>query len=487
MIMRLRSFFMRRALIGFMVFFLALPVGLTPTPARAEFDIPNWIVTIIAGIVEYINIGYEIVVKNEITAVLMELYDNFVEYFQDWRELLGTNAAIEYGGYRAGAKQYDKMAQARVDAHRRKTIAELSARAAGEHMQPVNQGVCKKVVMGKGVADLAPGQAGRARTVTKNMNDRNRAVLKTAGGGEAPPDGNGPAYAAKTIKDMQDQKIMHPIDGVETKYVRSGEVWPGGQMWSDLSMTMPQLEQTFALAMPKTMPTKDGDRTVNYAKPNGPREEAFVAKMATLDNLVGPTPTPLRGEALKTPVGRIQRAAYNHALTMTNVLRQACESDTLFYVRPNCEMEGDQCEKQKQVCLAGTGGLVASASYSDCMEGMSPYETLRLEQQSCLSEGQILDQLGGGASFAEASETLLYCGMVDTNFKTLAQIKRDNCRKATIALARMEMKWQGVENLGRGGRTVAQSTSPEADMIAPTTAPVDVFRASMGYKGEGLR
>ncbi len=216
----------------------------------------------------------------------------------------------------------------------------------------------------------------------------------------------------------------------------------GGQMYQ-----MPKME-TKAYVDSVT----GASMTVSVPAPINEQQTLWVAAWDNIFLLAGPRPTPSHGKGMKTPAGKVQRAMFNHCVASENALIKQCTDLLAYYTRPNCAESGDLCAAQQKECLAATG-FVDLEPYQNCgkngnvsdWQGLSPYETQKINQDLCKSEQSSSNLLHGGAKYKDVLlDTVALCDLSDQALKEFVARKHENCRSATQGLQTLRSCWGAV-------------------------------------------
>lgn len=362
-------------------------------------------------------------------------------------EVLGGQIALATRAYSTAqlvtAKIEDETTQAIIDRRTLNSKLGVELEAAMRAFTPKHDYLCKAIVAHENVTTTEDFERETTRQIAEAVANRYRCPTC---------DGRGPDYIGKEQARRREKR--NPLDGVNT--YRSDLTGTDTRSYADADLFMPDGGQIYE--MPPTEPKSYIDPvtnqtfTVNKVTPDENNERQMFW-MAAFDNIfltMGARPTPAHGKAKDKPVGKTQRAMFNHCAASENALIMQCAAWLAFQSRPNCATNGALCASQKEKCL-GAEGVVDLKRFDNCTKGLSPYEEQLIAQSMCKSNEHYVSMRAAGATANELKTSSNICSVSWITWRALVKKKENNCLAARRGVSALKACWDAAEAAG-GGR-----------------------------------
>ncbi len=458
---------MKRWLLCLLALFM-LGTAVAPAPVHA-----GTYVTFVVGVSElittawsYIKLAAEwasnLTVVKDVITVLSAMYDLWTELFKNSQKRLGYDIrAILYGDMVA-AKVEEKIAQARVDAGVLNAFKGVAVGQAMKNAVPKHEYLCKKMLTGGMSVSTQDFEKEVSRMAAEAINDRYRCPTC---------DGRGPDYIGLESARRCTQGYGNTlVDGAKTTCEKTldnnasladADISPidGGQVYE-----MPAMSRQYYDSGSETewwWYIFDDSSSFLVPNPSTDRQKLWVAAWDNIFLLAGPRPTPKHGAGMNTPVGKVQRAMFNHCAASQNALVKQCTDLLAYYTRPNCNQietsetswlwmkEPNLCKGQQEKCLAAKD-MIDIAPFSDCKEGLSPYEEDQIDQLLCKSSQHYVDMVQAGATYEKLEESSDLCESSWIKWRAAVDKKHANCTAAVNGMQSLESCWAAVDSIGGG-------------------------------------
>ncbi|MDX9689993.1 MAG: hypothetical protein EOM37_08070 [Proteobacteria bacterium] len=464
--------FLRRKVGRAAILFIALAMlagAIEPRPARATLVFDPGLFA--AGVVSWVLELSEWSTNQALLTGVLDAESLFLADLEFYYALLvaqiyGIGHAIT-AELRLLAETDTRLAQARLDS------MALNARLAAnlDHVlkktPPSHEYLCKSILSHMNSTLLIDTE----RDVSRMIGDMVRMRYRTAN-----TEGRGLDMSEYEYKYTCDEEYglqsANPIDG-QTECV-SNVTGTMGQPIHDAHLLPPDGVQP--LTVPELESATVGNVTAMYPSPQATEERFFMAAVNNIVRAAGPRPTPITGEKIRTPVGYMQRAMYNHCVALESALVKQCSDVVAYYTRPNCSGQQARtplCEALNSGCSAGTEGIMESGRFGGCEKGMSPYESALMAHTACFTNQHYVVQSVSGATHPEMMNTGVLCTAAWDAWQEYIQVKEQNCTDAMMALTEMESCWNAVEYLGerQGGAGYVENKAPTPDYRALFDTP----------------
>jgi hypothetical protein len=444
---------------------LALLSGaMEPKPARATLVFDPGL--LIVGVISWAAEMSEWTANQAVLTAILDEQTLFLADLEFYYELLV--AQIYSIGHAISAElRLVAETDARLGEARRDAMT-LNARLASnlEHLMkkapPAHEYLCKRILANMNSSLLLDTE----RDVSRSIVDMVRMRYRTPN-----TEGRGLDMAEYEYKYTCEEEFglqtANPIDG-EAECI-SDVTGSMGQSIHDAHLLPPDGVQT--LTVPEMNTVTNGNVTAIYPSPQTTEQRFYMAAVDNIVRAAGPRPTPITGQKIRTPVGYMQRAMYNHCVALEGALVKQCSDVVAYYTRPNCagQLGGSLlCMTLNSGCRAGTEGIMDSSRFGGCAAGLSPYEAAFISHTGCFTNQHYMAQAAAGATHPEMINTGVLCTAAWDAWQEYIQIKEDNCTKAMMALTEMASCWNAVDYLGerQGGAGYVENDKVTPDYKA---------------------
>lgn len=370
---------------------------------------------------------------------LTKLDQTLTKEFQKYSDLLREIAADITEAVQVVNKSEVKVNQSLVDSKAINARHAATLQTAADNTEPTHEYLCKRIKAGQLSVTIENAEREGTHFI---IND----VLSL--GRRAKEDANGPLQVALQRKYMVDGKYVNPVSG-DTEATDASKKTTDGLPLAGME------ERTAEIGQRLVKSKISGSGTGRTLAPATNDQRAYTQKIMNIVLARGSHTTALWGKNMMTPIGRLQRSLKNHALAVTAVLVRQPAAVIEFTTRPNCADASSEalCKKQEEQCKAATDGLIKGSIVSSCTEGLSPYESLLIEQLMCKSKQHAVLQAAAGASFGEQMQTIQLCDMAWGSLMDLVQLKESIQGRAIMAMGQLGALEGAVNALGSGAYT----------------------------------
>jgi len=383
-----------------------------------------------------------------------DLYELLNSGLKDIEAAFGTEGGAKFSAIAVGSKVEEHIMQAKIDAATLDAMEGEMARMMFDRPPLDANLVCKRALLHAMPLVIEDYQREVSRLI---------AMLASNVGRGYGADWSGPDFSSKQLKRECDEGRGSKIAGAKDECRNDDLKDESGRLLADAALMpvgyslykMPQLaQQTYKdKATGQTMAV-----VVPAADATSMSEKLWVAAVDHLVWLIGPTPSPPVGKALKTPVGKTQKAMFDHCLARKNALVKPHADWIAYHTRPNCREAVALCEKQETLCKASKGVVDLENDFNGCgmdkspKRGLSPYEQDELLKSVCKSGQNYISHARASVTEKELlADTVNLCDMLNKSVEGYRDQLRANVRKTAQAWRSIDRCWRGVAALGGGG------------------------------------
>lgn len=384
----------------------------------------------------------------QITDGLVGIFMLCVDRLDDFLERLSQGAQMRIAAAQLLTQVRIEVAQAELDARTTDTLSKAILRLFVKRTPPRHEYLCKSILALQNTAATESYEKEVSRMAAEAISNRYRCPTCS---------GMGPDYVGMEMKRSCKRRYGNPIDGVATDCKDTNDITgTDGRKLADANITSMDGGQIFEMPRMISKTYKDSvtGLTIVANMPSEtnltPRQEFWLAAWDNIFLVAGPRPSPRHGKAMKTPIGKTQRAMFNHCVASQNALVKQATDLLAFYTRPNCTDNKELCDAQQKKCMA-VEKILKLDEFDNCEKGLSPSEVHEIAQRMCKSSQHYIDNGLAGQSQHKMAKTIALCEALDKSGKAYVKTKQDNYLAAIRGMQTLKPCWAAVEALGSGG------------------------------------
>lgn len=410
----------------------------------AVMNIPKFLFNLIETAIEKGKAALELSNIKEILDGVVSLYNLFADKFKKLSEAYDITMKKKLAAMHLYAATEIAITQAKIDAATNNARLVEVLNSLPSALPPKNEYLCKKVLAYQIATTTQGFEKEGSRMAAEAISGRYRCPTC---------DGKGSDFVGKEQARRCNKGYGNAIDGAGD-FCKDSTA--SGKSLADADISPIDGSQIYQMPQMDTQSYKNDltgeSLTVSVPAPQNEQQQLWVAAWDNIFLLAGPRPTPRSGKGMKTPVGKVQRAMFNHCVASENALVKQCTDLLMYYTRPNCAESAKLCETQQQECLAATGFLDL-APYQECgkdvalskWQGLSPYEAEEINQRLCKSEQNNNNLLQAGSKHKDLLlDTADLCDLSGQSWKESVAQKHENCHAATQAMQKLQTCWEAV-------------------------------------------
>lgn len=431
-------------------FGLSFGGGLTPKPAQAGLYI--YCVDCAAAdnngkVQEAGNWLKNLGLLGDVITGVKKLYTGIVDWFSKWRDKKKEAAAVETSGQQAVNEARNRYTGAILDAGVQDVWLQFYMRLMAKTAPARNEYLCKVIMIHQDTTDEF--YKGVARYVASAGEHRDRFYNS---------DGNGPAWAAESLY-LRKQNKFGSIDAPSSWQDTSSSGTNGRKIQNaDLSASTMDGEQR--LEFPKLDCSDDGQGvTTCVPNPQNVEQRFWVAAFYHCLNAAGPRPTPKNGDAIITPSGLSQRAAWDSLASGESSLAAPCAELLAYYTSPGSDFS-DLQNRQNEKCKAAVAAkVIKSADFNNCSKGLSKFQDEYIDAVSCKAPQYFLSSAHAHATDPQLLDAGIDCSAAYYEWLASIEMRKKKMVVGTRGLAEMASSWASLPS---GGSTSENNKGPEA-------------------------
>ncbi|MDD2325027.1 MAG: hypothetical protein PHW63_03315 [Alphaproteobacteria bacterium] len=422
-----------------------------------------------------------------ITTYITTQYNNYIKYFGTMTQ----NGQAALAGQQVEAKGIEKLTTYMMDVNTKNKLLETQMRIASDLAPPKHEHLCRAILVNGGASTSEYFDKELSRMLAEAVSNKDRCATCNGMGGD---------YYATYAERVKDQKTGSPLDSPASE-VDSTTVLSGGATRHDSSISGIHIATyEVPIFIRKTYTDPLSGASVSVVGPDmknlSAEQKEFVSKWDYIFNVVGPRPTPVSGNALKSETGRRQRAMFNHCLANQNALVKQMTDWLAYLTRPNYkDSNWDEYRKaQYKVCQSAKGSVFMGIDsegeihYGNCdgslseFRGLSTYELELLAIEMCKSNHYSVAMVADGSGTASPLETSDLCSTAWEAFQGEVMRREMNYLAASQSMKSLDTCWAAVSNAAKGYASLnkkgegVQPSLVDYEGAAPSEDPVAVQR-----------